>query len=87
MTLHPYPTATCPECGHTRRIVQARSCGTYTRYMFERRRRRLDLPPGARQVRVWFSCGHKELIVTSQLEELGISLDGQGCARSQGNRR
>jgi len=78
---HRYPTATCPDCCRTRRIVKAYSRGTTTHYMVERQMRERKLPPNTRRVEVWFGCGHSQLIVTSRLKELGICIDGAGCAQ------
>lgn len=88
MRLHPYPTAVCRDCGRTRRIVRAKSEGKFTRYHSEGRVRSLELPANTRLVKVWFRCGHKpHLIVTSRLEELELSVDGQGHAQPWAHRR
>jgi len=78
---HPCPTATCPHCCRTRRIVRARSRGTTSPYMVGRRMHYLQLPADTRRVDVWFSCGHRQRIITNQLETLELSIDKNGCAQ------
>jgi hypothetical protein len=79
--LHPYPTAFCPDCSRTRRIVKAYSLGSQSHYMVDRQMRHHELPANTRRVEVWFPCGHHTVIVTSRLEELGLYIDKRGCAQ------